>query len=162
MRQSDLLRAIAGTVLIIASLGSGTSALAQGLDCQCVLPLNAFPSTGPIGQLTEASGNVMLTGPAGPAPAMSGASLRVGDQITVGPQSSASFLVGNCALRLSAQTEMNLVPFNGNLCVAVAETGFQSTAGTGNLTPLLVMGTLPVAAAVAVSFNRGDRTPVSP
>lgn len=161
MRQSNLLRAIAGTAFIIASLGSGTSSLAQGLDCQCVLPLNAFPSAGPIGQLTEISGNVMLTGPAGPVPAMSGAPLRVGDQITVGPQSSASFLVGNCALRLSAQTEMNLVPFNGNLCVAVAETGFQ-TAGTGNLTPLFVMGTLPLAAAIAVAFDRGDRTPVSP
>lgn len=160
MRQSNFLRAVAGAAFIVTTLSTGTSAWAQG-DCQCVVPLNAFSPSGPIGQLMEVSGNVMLTGASGPAPAMSGAPLQVGDQITVGPQSSASFSVGNCALRLSAQTEMNLVPVNGNLCVAVADTGVQMT-GAGNLNPLLVMGVLPVAAAAAVAFDRGDRTPVSP
>ena len=164
MRQSNLLRVVGSSVLFaIASLSAGSGAMAQEANCECVVPQAALPAAGPLGRLTDVSGTVVLTGSGGPQTAASGAPLRMGDQLSVGPQSSASFSIGTCSLSLVAQTEMTLQPVDGALCVAVSDASVQPTGGLASKAPLAIFGTLAAGAILGdVILDRRDDVPVSP
>lgn len=164
MRQSNLHRVVGSAALFAAViLSAGSGAMAQGANCECVVPGAALPAAGPIGRLTDVSGTVVLTGSSGPQRAASGAPLRMGDQLSVGPQSSASFSIGTCALSLVAQTEMTLQPVDGALCVAVTDASVQPAGILGSKAPLAIFGTLAAGAILGdVVLDRRDDVPVSP
>lgn len=138
-------------------------------DCQCVVPVAAGGVQAPVGQMTSVAGNVLVTGAAGPRAAEPGSTLQIGDQVTVGPQSSASLSVSGCDLQLAAQSEANLIMSDGNMCVAVADTSVQATgqqaaagAGGSNAGLALFGGLAALQLGAGLLFDRGERTPVSP
>lgn len=142
---------------VVALFGVGL-AQAQTADCSCLVPQAASPGT-PIGRVVDISGNnVSLSGPAGPGRAVEGAPLRVGDTLTVGPASSAAFVVGNCSQRLAAKTEMTMSPVNGNICIAVSDAGAPIFGQAGPV----ILGGVALAGGAAIILSLGSDTPVSP
>lgn len=164
MQQCNYLRSVVSAGLFATVvLSAGPGALAQSANCECLIPKATLSSTGPLGQLVDVSGAVVLTSSDGPQSAASGASLRMGDRVFVGPQSSASISIGNCSLSLIALTELSLRSVDGNLCVAVEDTSIMRAGNPIRNAPLAIFTTLSTGAFLGeVLFDRRDDIPVSP
>lgn len=148
----------AAIVFLPAALFAVGSAHAQTADCSCLVPQTSIVG-GPIGQLMDVSGsNVTLSGSSGPSRAIVGAPLRVGDTLTVGPASSAAVVIGDCSLRLDAQTEMTVASVNSDICVAVDDTGASTFGQAGPL----ILGGVAVGGAAAIILSLGSDSPASP
>ena len=157
-RTSFCLRRGFAAMFSLAVVFSGGFAQAQTADCSCLVPQASAPGT-PVGRVVDISGNnVVLSGPAGPGRAVVGAPLQVGDTLTVGPASSAAFVVGSCSQRLSAKTEMTISPVNGKICVAVNEAGAPVFSGAGPV----ILGGVVLAGGAAIILSLGSDTPASP
>ncbi|SMH40827.1 hypothetical protein [Mesorhizobium australicum] len=145
-------------IFSLAVAFTGGFAQAQIADCTCLVPQASSPGT-PVGRVVDISGNnVTLSGPAGPGRAVAGAPLRLGDTLTVGPASSAAFVVGSCSQRLTAKTEMTMSPVNGNICVAVSDAGAPIFGQAGPL----ILGGVALAGGAAIILSLGSDNPVSP
>lgn len=153
---------VAASISLGVGLVAGHSSLhaqAPG-DCECLVPMSQLPPTGPIGQITTASGNVTLISVAGPQSAEAGVPVQAGDQLTVGPQSRAVLAIGNCAIDLQPQSEATVAQQDGNICVRVSDVSVQAGAPQ-NMTPAIIGGAVAIGGA-ALLFSSGTRTPVSP
>lgn len=152
--------AAAAVALGVGLVAAGASNVhAQG-ECGCVVPMAQLPASGPIGEITAASGNITLVSVAGPQAAGAGAPVQLGDQLTVGPQSTAVLAIGDCAINLQPQTEAAITQQGSNICVRVSDVSVQAGAPQ-NMVPLVIGGAVAVGGA-ALLFSSGTRTPVSP
>ncbi|MEM6460955.1 MAG: hypothetical protein AAF724_03475 [Pseudomonadota bacterium] len=91
---------------------------AQTTEGDCLCLVDASNQEQSIGALLEALGDIRVSQTAGFTPGTTGTPLRRGDQIIVGPQSSALVSVGpTCRLQLPENTDIVLEPLEDRICV---------------------------------------------
>jgi len=138
--------------------------IAAPANCTCVTAPNAA-STAALGNILLSNGDVLYTGADGFEPAVPGAPLVSGSQISVGIESSANISVGStCILSIFAGSEVSISQpsgAGGDICVQVSEpevaviepTTPPPAPAANNLLPLLVIGG---GIGAAVALGGGD------
>jgi hypothetical protein len=149
-------------VVVVSAAGSfvgvPSAALAQS-DCACVL---APPASGPVGAISQANGNVFVTGASGLEGGGVGTPVGPGDVVSTGGSSSASLsLAGGCNIAIGPSSTVSITPVGQNLCVRVTEEvlGTRGEGGGGNTAGLVAGGAIAGTAAVIVGV--GLSQPVS-
>ncbi|MFC3208861.1 hypothetical protein [Aquamicrobium soli] len=148
-----LVRGVAAVFgLVYATTGGvvGTSsAFAQSGQCGCLV------AAGTTGIVQSAHGNVFVSQASGSVPAQVRMQLQAGNSVLVGPQSSSTISFGNnCTLRLAANTALQAIPQDGQLCLAVnqqapAQAGGTATANAGSfVTPETIFGGIVAGGAI--------------
>lgn len=146
-----------------ASLPSWAADLAPTavrVDCSCASEMAVAANGAPLGTVTAATGDVLMSRPAGGlGPAKPGAILTRGSRVLAGPQGAASLSLGSgCALDVVANSAVTIGEADGKLCVRVASmdaapgTQFSSTSSPQSPIgfPEVVGGLIAVAGATAV------------
>ena len=138
-------------------VGLPAAALAQS-DCTCLL---APPASGPVGSISQANGEIFLTGAGGFESGGVGSAINPGDVVSTGASSTASLaLGGNCNIALGPSSTVTISPVGENLCVRVTEdvlaTGGDGGAGGGMTVGLVAAGAIVGTAAVVVGLGLND------
>ncbi|RUT29982.1 hypothetical protein EMQ25_11625 [Arsenicitalea aurantiaca] len=147
-------------IILVAPLGVAVPsvAMAQG-DCACILSPSA---SGALGAISEANGEIFVTGASGLVAGGVGSSISAGDVISTGATSRASLsFSGGCAIAMGPSSTVTISPAGENLCVRVIEdtltVGDQGAGGGGDMTPaLLAAGGAAGAALVVVGLGQSD------
>jgi len=112
----SIISGVVAGVLISAPL-QVSPALAQS-ECTCVLPA----STGPVGSISTASPDVLITGPTGLQPAVAGVPIVPGSVVTTGPAASAGINLGaGCRFSMAGSMRLLVLPQEAGLCVQVID-----------------------------------------
>ncbi len=146
---------IASHALAEPALGQGTPA---GDTCTCQVPLPEQNSV--VGFLSNETGNVTVTQPAGPpSKGVAPVPLLQASRVSVGAQSSALFVAGPaCTLHLPQNTQACFVPAGESLCVRVVDTGTQcGTVTAQDAIRAIAIGGGIIGAGSALAVGLGKR-----
>jgi hypothetical protein len=158
---------VVGRGLAAAAVGLAAFAPVAGLpsmtyaqsDCTCIVPAPAAGAAA--GMLSQANGNVFVSGPDGLQAVVDSAELGPTTGVETGARGSAMISYGpTCNLALGGATEVIVRPLeDGNLCVQVFEREPPSGGIDGLGLALAAGGGLAVAGALV--FGLGLHAPVS-
>lgn len=114
--------ALVGVVALIG-FGSGSS-FAQDASCSCATAYHG--PANPIGSISRANGDVMVSQAAGYGAAKVGGALDFGSRIVVGAKGSASVRVGDCSLNVPANSSLDISRVENNICLKIV--GMEQTS----------------------------------
>ena len=143
-------------VTILHAMAATASALAQDQACTCRVPLPAKTSD-TVGSLNNPNGSVTVSTAKADPEVVEGqvVPLTQTSRVSVGPQSSASMMVGTaCSLQLPQNVNTCFVPHGDSLCVRVVDAGRRcQTAKTGVIPAIAIGGSVVAGAAVGVTVT---------
>ncbi|MER8709988.1 hypothetical protein NKH49_31465 [Mesorhizobium sp. M1088] len=152
--------ALAGCVALIG-LGP-VSSYAQDGACTCATAYRG--GANPIGSISGAKGDVMVSQSAGYGPAKPGSGLDFGSRVVVGAKGMASVNVGGCSLDVPANSSLDISRVENKICLNIVgseQTAATDSSGTNkDLTPLLIFGGMAGAAGI-LAATQDDNNGVS-
>jgi len=154
---------------LIAAATASTSVSAADLvvssadkGCSCVLA----QSSGTIGSITSASGDVFKSGTVGFRKASVGTKLTASTEVSTGDNGSAGISYGSdCSLSLGPNEVVSVGSQGAGLCVGVASAGGTAAAtGSGLGGAAVVGGLIAIGAGIAIANGGSDGggAPASP